>query len=221
MDASTSGAPSRSCHPDPAIPILNVGPVNDKTDEKTDRIGDDVALAPLDPFSGIIAANPAAFSGFYALAVNHTRCRAGRTPDAQTRHLDQTLVDFAQQAVAAPVIEIASHCRDGREVMGQHPPLAPGRCDVEDRVKHIPQIHRPRSANSTPRRKQRRNQRPFPVARVTCVSAPAALILRACEFSPSHCDPLFSFATEQNHNPLNSLNSFRIGHLESDSICVE
>ena len=116
--------------------------MNDKADEKTDRIGDDVALAPLDPFSGIIAANPATFSGFHALTVNHTRCRAGRTPDAQTRHLDQTLVDFAQQAVAAPVIEIASHCRDGREVMGQHPPLAPGRCDVEDRVKHIPQIHR-------------------------------------------------------------------------------
>ena len=152
-----------------AVTVLNIGPVHDKADEKTDRIGDDVALAPLDPFSVraayaaplgprsalTIAANPAAFSGFYALAVNHTRCRAGRTPDAQTRHLDQTLVDFAQQAVAAPVMETASHCRDGREVMGQHPPLASGRCDGEDRAKHIPQIHRPRSANSTPRRKQR------------------------------------------------------------------
>ena len=41
----------RALHPDPAIPILNVGPVHDKADEKTDRIGDDVALAPLDPFS--------------------------------------------------------------------------------------------------------------------------------------------------------------------------
>ena len=55
-----------------AVTILNVGPVHDKADEKTGRIGDDVALAPLDPFSGIIAADPATFSGFYALAVNHT-----------------------------------------------------------------------------------------------------------------------------------------------------
>ena len=184
-----------------SIPILNVGPVHDKTCQQSNRIGDDVALAPLDPFSVraayaaplgprsalIIAGNPATFSGFYALAVNHTRCRAGRTPAAQTRQLDQRLVDFAQHAVAAPVIKIASHCRDGREVIGQPPPLAPGRRDGEDRVRHIPQIHRPRSANPTPRRKQRRKQRPFPVARVTCVSAPAALMLRTGEFSPSHC----------------------------------
>ena len=53
-----------------SIPILNVGPMNDKADEKTDRIGDDVALAPLDPFSGIIAENPATFSGFYAQVVD-------------------------------------------------------------------------------------------------------------------------------------------------------
>ena len=52
--------------------------MHDKADEKTDPIGDDVALAPLDPFSVraayaaplgprsalTIAANPAAFSGF-------------------------------------------------------------------------------------------------------------------------------------------------------------
>ena len=153
--------------------------MHDKACQQSDRIGDDVALAPLDPFSVravyaaplgprsalIIAGNPATFSGFYALAVNHTRCRVGRTPAAQTRQLDQTLVDFAQHAVAAPVMELASHCRDRREVIGQPPPLAPGRCDGEDRVKPIPQIHRPQSANSTPRRTQRRNQRPFPVAR--------------------------------------------------------
>ena len=38
--------------------------MHDKADQKTNRVGDDVTLAALDPFPGIIAANPATFSGF-------------------------------------------------------------------------------------------------------------------------------------------------------------
>ena len=93
-----------------SIPILNVGPVNDKADQQSNRVGDDMALAPLDPFSGIIAANPSAFSGFHALTVNHPRCRTGLAPHPLTRHGDQIVVDFTEQSAAAPVIKIAPHC---------------------------------------------------------------------------------------------------------------
>ena len=33
-----------------AVTILNIGPVHDKADQKTDGVGDDVTLATLDPF---------------------------------------------------------------------------------------------------------------------------------------------------------------------------
>ena len=70
--------------------------MHDKADQKTNRVGDDVTLAALDPFpvraayaapqgprsALTIPANPATFSGFYALAVNHSCCRAGRAPAA-------------------------------------------------------------------------------------------------------------------------------------------
>jgi len=53
------------------IPIPDVGAVNQKTDQRTKGIGDDMALAPLDLFTRLIAANTAAFSGFHTLAVDN------------------------------------------------------------------------------------------------------------------------------------------------------
>lgn len=60
-----------------AVPILYIGTMNGEADQQTDSIGHNVALAPLDPFARIVAANPSTFSGFDALAVDHTRRRAG------------------------------------------------------------------------------------------------------------------------------------------------
>jgi hypothetical protein len=38
-------------------------------DEQSGRVSDDMALATLDPLSGIISANPAAFRGFYTVNI--------------------------------------------------------------------------------------------------------------------------------------------------------
>ena len=80
--------------------------MHDKADQKTNRVGDDVTLAALDPFPGIIAANPATFSGFHAPAVNHTRCQAGLPTSHLTRERNQTVIEFDKQAAAAPVMEM-------------------------------------------------------------------------------------------------------------------
>ena len=72
-----------------AVTILNVGPETDNSDQQSNRVGDDMTLAALDPFPCIKATNPSAFSGFHALAVNDTRCdtrcRAGLAPHRLTR----------------------------------------------------------------------------------------------------------------------------------------
>ncbi len=45
-----------------AVAILDPGRMDDGEQQQAQRIGHDVALAPLDLLAGVIAANPAAFS---------------------------------------------------------------------------------------------------------------------------------------------------------------
>ena len=60
-----------------AVAVLNVGGVDHGEQQQAKGVGDDVALAAPDLFPGVIARNTATFRGFHALAVDHTRCRAG------------------------------------------------------------------------------------------------------------------------------------------------
>ncbi|MFT6063656.1 MAG: hypothetical protein ACJAVR_003728 [Paracoccaceae bacterium] len=53
-----------------------------RADHQAERVGHDVTLASLDPLSQIKAARTATFSGFYALAVDNARCRAGSGPSS-------------------------------------------------------------------------------------------------------------------------------------------
>jgi hypothetical protein len=171
-----------------AVAILNIGTMYGKANQETDGVGDDMTLAPFDPFAGVIAPDPAAFSGFHALAIDHARCRVGCTPFGLARRRDEMAVQFLQQTVVTPVVEIAPNRRDRRKVVGQHPPLTPGRRKVKDRVEDVTQIGRARSPNLLGRRHQRLDQRPLRIAHIACVSATAALISRAGEFGPGHRD---------------------------------
>ena len=63
-------------HIEGAIAVLDVGGMDHGTDQKSLRIGDDMALAALGLLDRIIAARPNAFGGFDALAVDHAS--AGR-----------------------------------------------------------------------------------------------------------------------------------------------
>ena len=47
-----------------AVAILYISTMNGEADQQTDSISHNVALATLDPFARIIAANPSTFSGF-------------------------------------------------------------------------------------------------------------------------------------------------------------
>jgi len=76
---SQHGIPDGDCfkHIRRPVTILDSSAVDVDPDEQSDHVGDDMALATLDPFACIIPANPATFCGFYALAVDDPGCRLG------------------------------------------------------------------------------------------------------------------------------------------------
>ena len=116
--------------------------------EQSGRIGNNVALAALDPFPGIISSNPATFCSFYTLAIDDPGCWMGVSALRKARSFDQFAVDFIEHPIIAPSVEIAADGRNRRKVVGQHAPLAASRRDIEDRVEHIAQIRRSRAARS-------------------------------------------------------------------------
>ena len=86
-----------------------------KPDEQTSRVGHDMTLSPLDPLSGVLAKNSAAFRGSYTLTVDNPYSRLGFAPVGQTRSLDKHAVHLIQQAVIAPGVEIAPDRGDRRQ----------------------------------------------------------------------------------------------------------
>ena len=58
-----------------AIAILDVGGMGDQVQRQADCVGDQMALSTVDLISRIVAAQPAGFRGFDALAIDHARRR--------------------------------------------------------------------------------------------------------------------------------------------------
>jgi hypothetical protein len=152
-----------------AVAVLDAGTVHHKPDQQTKRVGDDMALAPVDPFPCVIASDPATFCGFYALAIDNSGARLGVAPVGQPRGFDQLAVHLIEQTVIAPGMKIAPYRRNRRQIVGQHPPLAAGRRHVEDGVEHVAQACRAGSARGLGRGHERRNRRPFRIGQIACV----------------------------------------------------
>ena len=125
--------PDRLEHIRCAISILNIGGMNDRADQKTGGIGDDVAFAPLHLFTGVISSNPPIFIGFYALCIDNTGARGGRPALFFLACLDhQMMVDCLPQTIITPLVKPVAYSRWGRKIFRQYFPLATGRSDVEN-----------------------------------------------------------------------------------------
>ena len=57
------------------VTVLDPGTVHHQSDRQARRVGDDMALATLDPLTRVIAGNPATFRGFHALGFSRSGCR--------------------------------------------------------------------------------------------------------------------------------------------------
>ena len=103
-----------------AVTILYPGTVDLKHDQQSGRVSDDMALTPLDPLTGIITANPSTFRGFYALAVDDTGCQLRVSTLGKSARLDQLAIDFIEQTVVTPSVEVTPDRGNRREVIRQH-----------------------------------------------------------------------------------------------------
>jgi hypothetical protein len=130
-------------------------PVPVDAQHQAERVGDEVALAALDPLTGVEAHFLARFrAGSDTLAIDDRGGRALVAAHQFPAPPVEYVVDAVQTAAAAYAI-------------GSRPPS-----QVEDRVHHPAQASRPRSPTRSRSRQQRRQQRPFPICHVACI-APA------------------------------------------------
>src|SRR5260221_574089 len=110
--------------------------------------------------------------------------------------------------VVAPAIEVALHGRARRKVLGQRPPLAAGRENIENGIYQRAQIGRSRAANSSRFWHQRFQKHPFAISRIACKAKPVAPILQASDFGPRHRALPRISQIRWNHMRLKSLTSF-------------
>jgi hypothetical protein len=149
-----------------AVAILDIGRMDQGGDQQTAGVGEDVALAALDLLARVIPARPAAFSGFDALAVNHSGARRGLAPRRLPAGHQQQMIDRGPKAAVAPGVEIALNRRHWREVSWQHPPGLPATQNVQQGVGDRPQRPLRRPSKARPRRDQRFQNRPFLVRQI-------------------------------------------------------
>src|ERR671910_3700442 len=105
----------------------------------------------LDLLAGIVASGTAGCLD--RLAVDYPSCRAGFPARRLARLHQQMMIDRLPCPIVAPPVEIALHGRERRKILGQQTPLATALGQVEDRIDHLAQIRRPRSATGAGRRK--------------------------------------------------------------------
>src|SRR2546430_931362 len=127
-----------------AMIVLNVGGLNKHGEQRAFGIGDDVTLAAFDLLGHVKPTRTAAFRGFRALAVDDASRWDRFTPDGLACQPDEAAVDAMPSPVVAPAIEVALHGRARRKVLGQRPPLAAGRENIENGIYQRAQIGRSR-----------------------------------------------------------------------------
>jgi hypothetical protein len=96
------------------------------------------------------------------------------------------MVDRLPPSVIPPLVGIALNGRERRKVLGQHAPRATALGNGEDRVHHSPKIRGARTAAAVFRREKRRDDGPFFVGRVACITQVLSPILGSSDFSPHH-----------------------------------
>src|SRR5262249_3181098 len=164
------------------------------TDQQTQRVGDNLALAAFDLLAGIIAARTAALGGLDRLAVDDPRRRAGFAAGRFAGLQQQRKIGLFQNPAVTPRIKVVLHRRERRKLPRQLTPLAARPGDVEERVNYRPQLDFPRSPQRSLPRQLRLDHRPLPVGHVACVPLLLALILRPSDFG-SHVATLLLLDT--------------------------
>ena len=117
-----------------AVAVLHIGTVHHALQHVAQRVGHDMAFTPFDLLARVVAARATRLGGLHRLAVDDSRSRFRLAACRDPHPCHQHRVDDVEQAVVAHPVEMILHRREGREVLGQLRPLAPGRSDILDRI---------------------------------------------------------------------------------------
>src|ERR1700742_3820069 len=181
--------------------VLDVCRVNMDGEEKSVRVSDDMAFAPVNTLTRVVSARAAGVSRRCTLAVNdggRWLCRASKLLSRSTH---QNRDNLLPPSGIAPGIEIALNRRIWRKLPRQRAPLTTRRQNIEDRLHHSAQIGLPRPAQSAWWRQQAPQQRPLRIRHIACVAKSVPPIVSASGLSPGHRDLPRIFANPMESQP--------------------
>src|SRR4249920_989960 len=98
--------------------------MDDRADQQSAGVGEDVSLAAVDLLAGVEAARTTRLAGLDRLAIDHPGRGARLAPGHLARLHQQVVVDQFPPSIVPPLVEIALYGRKRRKVLGEHPPLA-------------------------------------------------------------------------------------------------
>ncbi len=157
--------------------ILSACTMNQDQQHQSQNIHDQVPFSAWGLLMHIHTAFFTAFRRFDALAVNHSGTGLLLPSSFLAHLLDQNLIDLFPQSIVLPAPIIVVHRTPRRKIDRQHPPLATGAVNIQDRVDNLPFfpfLWTPKSGAG----KKFRNQLPFGILQVSWVG------LGECDHSP-------------------------------------
>src|ERR1017187_6590239 len=120
------------------IPILNIGGKHHDYEEQADRIDQDMPLASVDFFAGVVTPLVARLGALDTLAVDDGRAGLPFAPFHLACLFPQAGVNGDPQTVALPGSEVMINRAPRGKALGQIAPLAGGLAEVEDPVEQFP-----------------------------------------------------------------------------------
>ena len=141
--------------------------------QQPQRIDQQMPLAALDFLAPVVTAFLAAhLGGLHRLAVDAHRTGRRLAAFLDTDLAPQHIDELGPSAVVAPLGEILVHGALGKQVVGEHVPLATAAVQVENRVDDLPHIHGPRPTSVLGFRNQRFENRPLCIGQVGRIRLP-------------------------------------------------
>ena len=175
LDCSSSSRTEQRCQqPDAAIAILNTSGMNDRVQQQTLHVDENMSFLAFDQFARIepvrINAGPP-FSALHALAVDDASGGAGLSLRLLAAFDVQCVMDPIQRAVAMPPRKIVMQRAARRKVFWDVPPL-------HNAVHDGPHVGPPLTAATSGGRDQRLDMRPLVISQVARISQVIAVVLR-------------------------------------------
>jgi hypothetical protein len=149
------------------VAVLDIGGMDDDTDQESAGIGQDVTFAPFDFLARVAPASASAFCLFYGLTVNDAGRRAGVTTSHPTHLHHQKMIDCQPKPTVAPSIKPTLNRRNRRKILRQHSPCDPTPKHIENGIQDRTEPMTAWSANTRRAGEKRSQKRPFPVCQIT------------------------------------------------------